>query len=50
VLTLTELRRFDADRIVGDPTAVAVRLRTLPAERVRDLSTWPARRARNGRP
>ncbi|MCW2914631.1 MAG: hypothetical protein JWN52_2699 [Actinomycetia bacterium] len=48
VLTLTELRRFDAERIVGDPTAVAVRLRTLPAERVRDLSTWPARRARNG--
>jgi hypothetical protein len=50
VLTLTELRRFDADRIVGDPTAVAVRLRTLPAERVRDLSTWPGRRARTGRP
>jgi hypothetical protein len=50
VLTLTELRRFDADRIVGDPTAVAVRLRALPAERVRDLSTWPARRARNGKP
>jgi hypothetical protein len=50
VLTLTELRRFDADRIVGDPTAAAMRLRALPAERVRDLSTWPARRARSGHP
>jgi hypothetical protein len=40
VLTLAETRGFDAEALVGQPAAVTGRLRDLPAERVRDLTTW----------
>ncbi|MBC6461120.1 hypothetical protein [Actinomadura sp. HBU206391] len=40
VLTLAETRGFDAEALVGDPAAVAGRLRVLPAERLRDLTMW----------
>jgi hypothetical protein len=40
VLTLAECRDFHADDLVGDPAAVARRLRRLPAERMCDVTTW----------
>ena len=43
VLSVSESRCFDTDRLIGDIPAAAARLQALPENRFGDLTAWPLR-------